>query len=239
MEAIIQGWLSIWLYVMTAIGIVLSVLVWQQRKEWSTLDLLCTLAIIVLILHVIEEWVLPGGLHYSYNIAHGSTLLSRYPMNRLTDMITNFGAVVLGCIVLKVWRFRKPAGIAVMMFSAFEVIIHITIGIQDMKIFNQYGMNTLYSPGLFTSLFGFLPICIGLAGYLFRKGNRPNVKQWIMAVAATVLLCFLLINLPEDLLGKEDSPYEFTNRGYYEQFGEQYEQDYGFTYFEADRIREE
>ena len=51
MEAIIQGWLSIWLYVMIAIGIVLSVLVWKKRKEWSSLNILCTLAIIVLILY--------------------------------------------------------------------------------------------------------------------------------------------------------------------------------------------
>lgn len=108
MEIIMQGWLSIWLYVMAAIGIILGVLVWKNKKKWSPINILCTLAIIVLVLHVIEEWVLPGGLHYSYNIAHGSTLLSRYPMNRLTDMITNFGAVVVGCIVLKVWGFRKP-----------------------------------------------------------------------------------------------------------------------------------
>lgn len=234
MEALIQGWLSIWLYVMTAIGILLGFFVWKNRKTWSTLNIFCTLAIIVLILHVIEEWVLPGGLHYSYNIAHGSTLLSKYPMNRLTDMITNFGAVVVGCIVLKIWGFRKPAGIAIMMFSAFELVIHLTIGIQDMQIFKTYGMNTLYSPGLITSLFGFLPICIGLAIHLFKeKGNRPNLKQWILAIVATVILSFLLINLPEAVLGKKNNPYEFTNRGYYEPFGEQYEHDNGMEYFES------
>ena len=147
-------------------------LVWKKRKEWSPLNILCTLAIIVLILHVIEEWVLPGGLHYSYNIAHGSTHLSRYLMNCLTDMITNFGAVVLGCIVLKFWGFRKPAAAAIMLFSAFEVIVHVTNGIQDMQIFGVYGMNTLYSPGLITSLFGFLPLCVGLAIYLFRCARQ-------------------------------------------------------------------
>lgn len=240
MEAIMQGWLSIWLYVMTAIGIVLGVLVWKRRKEWSPLNTLCTLAIIVLILHVIEEWVLPGGLYYSYNIAHGSTLLSRYPMNRLTDMITNFGAVVVGCIVLRCWGFRKPAGVAVMLFSAFEVIMHISIGIQDMQIFGAYGMNTLYSPGLITSLFGFLPVCVGLAIHLFKKKeNRPKLVQWIMAIAATAVLGFLLINLPEAALGKKDSPYEFTNRGYYERFGGQYEQDNNFEYFEPETVKKE
>ncbi len=235
MEKIINAWLSIWLYVMVGIGIFLGALVWKNRKRWDKINLLCTLAIIVLILHVIEEWVLPGGLHYSYNVAHGSSLLSRYPMNRLTDMITNFGAVVLGCVVLKLWGFRKSAGIAVMMFSAFEVVMHIAIGIQDMSIFGKYGMNVLYSPGLVTSLFGFLPVCVGLAVCLFKsKGERPRLVQWVMAIAATALLGALLINLPEALLGKEDSPYEFTDRGYYEQFGEQFERDEGFEYFKPD-----
>lgn len=232
METIIQDWLSIWLYVMAVIGIILGIRIWQNRKEWEKTNIFCGLAIIVLILHVLEEWVFPGGLHYSYNIAHGSSHCSLYPMNRLTDMITNFGAVVLGCIVLKVWGFRKPASIAVMLFSAFEVVVHVTIGIQDMRIFYTYGMNTLYSPGLITSLFGFLPISIALAVCLFKKKeDRPKITQWIMAISATVVLSFLLINLPETVLGKEDNPYAFTDRGYYEQFGEQYEQDNGFAYF--------
>ena len=79
-EAIMQGWLSVWLYVMAAIAVVLGYQVIKNRKTQSKLNIFCTLAIIVLVLHVIEEWVLPGGLHYSYNIAHGSELLSKYPM---------------------------------------------------------------------------------------------------------------------------------------------------------------
>ena len=199
---------------MTAIGIYLSYLTWKNRKTWDKVNILCTLAVVTLVLHVIEEWVFPGGLHYSYNIAHGSELLSRYPMNRLTDMITNFGAVVLGCVVLKVWGFRKPAAIAVMLFSFFEVFIHVSIGIQDMALFAPYGMNTLYSPGLITSLFGFLPIGLGLLIHFCKKENRPKLRQWVMAVAGTAVLCFLLINLPEMVLGNENTPYEFTDRGY-------------------------
>ncbi len=233
METVINAWLSVWLYVMAAIGIVLGVQIYKNRNAWDKINILCTFAIIVLVLHVIEEWVLPGGLHYSYNIDHGSSFLSRYPMNRLTDMITNFGGVVLGCIVLKIWGFRKPAGVAVMLFSAFEVIIHIVIGITSMKTFGDYGMNTLYSPGLLTSLFGFLPVVIGLARELFFSGKKsPTVKQWIMAVIVMFGFCFLLINLPEMLLGNENSLYEFTDRGYYEKFGEAYEKDNGVEYFE-------
>lgn len=231
METIINAWLSVWLYVMAAIAVFLGTQIYKNRKTWDKINILCTLAIIVLVLHVLEEWVFPGGLHYSYNIDHGSTVLSRYPMNRLTDMITNFGGVILGCVVLKFWGFRKPAGIAVMLFSAFEVVIHVVIGITSMKTFAQYGMNTLYSPGLVTSLFGFLPIVVGLAKELFfGKEKRPSVRQWVAAVVVMFGFCFLLINLLEMVLGDENSPYAFTDRGYYEQFGERYETDQEITY---------
>ncbi len=231
METIIQMWLSVWLYVMAGIGIVLGVCVWKSRNKWTSLNILCTLAVIVLVLHVLEEWVFPGGLHYSYNIDHGSEILSRYPMNRLTDMITNFGGVLLGCAVLKFRGFGKSAGIAIMLFSAFEVVIHIVIGITSLKTFGEYGMNTLYSPGLVTSLFGFLPIVIGLAAELFFSDKeRPTAKQWILAVTVMFALCFLLINLPEMLLGDKNSPYAFTDRGYYERYGTLYETEHNAVY---------
>ena len=230
METIINAWLSIWLYVMMDIGIYLTYLVWKNRKTWDMVNILCTLAVVVLVLHVIEEWVSPGGLHYSYNYSHGSSVLSTYPMNRLTDMITNFGGVLLGCIVLKFWGFRKPAGIAIMLFSAFEVVIHVVIGINSMETFGAYGMNTLYSPGLVTSLFGFLPITVGLAVTLYKFKPRPTILQHIMAIAAMFGFCFLLINLPEMVLGDENSPYVFTDRGYYEQYAEEFEADTGLAY---------
>lgn len=228
METVIQCWLSVWLYVMLAIGIVLIFLIAKNRKTWTEINILCTAAVVVLILHVIEEWVLPGGLHYSYNIDHGSDVLDCYPMNRLTDMITNFGGVLLGCIVLKFWGFGTSAGIAVMLFGAFETVIHIVIGITSLKTFGEYGMNVLYSPGLVTSLFGFLPITIGLARALLK--TKPKLKQWCIAVAVMFIFCFLLINLPEMLLKDKNSPYKFTDRGYYERYGEQYEKDSATTY---------
>ena len=43
-------------------------------------------------------------------------------------------------------------------------------------------------------------------------------------------LCFLLINLPEMVLGDENSPYVFTDRGCYERYAEEFEADYGLQY---------
>ena len=57
----------------------------------------------------------------------------QYLVAKLTDMITNFGGVVLGCIVLKCWGFKKPAAIAVMLFSFAEFVMHFAIGIQNVE----------------------------------------------------------------------------------------------------------
>lgn len=230
METFIQGWLAVWLYVMAAIAIVLAALIWKNRHKWTRLNILCSLAIIVLVCHVLEEWVWPGGLHYSYNITFGGDILSAYPMNRLTDMITNFGGVILGLIVLKVWGFRKSGGIAVLMFCCMEVFMHVSIGITDYGRFHQYGEVFMYDPGLITSLFGFLPLAILLVKELFFSGNLPKVKDWIIAVIATMVFAWLLISLPENLLKNENTPYRFTDRGYYETWGEQYEADNGLAY---------
>lgn len=47
METVINAWLSVWLYVMAAIGIVLAVRIWKNRKVWDEINILCALAIIV------------------------------------------------------------------------------------------------------------------------------------------------------------------------------------------------
>lgn len=230
MEKLINGWLSIWIYVMIVIAIILIIKVIKNKNGWSKLDIYCTLAIIVLVLHIIEEWVIPGGLHYSYNINHGSNILSSYSMNRLTDMITNFGGVILGCVILKYFRFNKSSGLAVMFFCFMEVLIHIFIGVQDLYIFYGYGARILYDPGLVTSIFGFLPLGILLGIDLFLNNSIPKLKDWLYAIVGTFVFAFLLINLPEDLLKQEDNPYYFTDRGYYEKYGKEYEKDNNLKY---------
>lgn len=80
---------------------------------------------------------------------------------------------------------------------------------------------------------------MGLGIHLFKKENRATVKQWVMAVAVMFGFCFLLINLPETVLGNEDSPYAFTDRGYYEKFAEEFEKDNGFTYGEHSYLIDE
>lgn len=205
-----------WLYVMMGIGIFLAV--WLAKK-WKTLDWcnrLGALAIIVLVLHVGEEWVLPGGFHYIYN--ENSPMPDRYPMNQLTDMITNFGGAVIGLVVLLIWGLNTGAGLAIGIFSLFEAVIHIVLATKSLNAFSSIGQTAFYAPGLNTALFGFLPLAIAYLMYFIFHKQKPKLKQWIGGIVALGLLSFLLVNLPEMLLKDENSPYAFVSHGYYDAY---------------------
>jgi hypothetical protein len=209
-----------WLYLMIGIGIFLSVWLAFHWKKYNWTNRLGTLAIIVLCFHVMEEWVLPGGFHFIYNLNADNPLASsgNYPMSQLTDMITNLGGAIVGMVVLFVWGLNDGAGIAIAIFSLFEAIIHVVLASKSLSAFGPYGQTAFYAPGLNTALFMFLPLAIAyLLHFIFRK-KKPSWKAWLGAVLSLASLSFLLVNLPEMLLKSEDSPYVFTNHGYYEQF---------------------
>ncbi len=205
-----------WLYVMAGVGIFLTV--WLARK-WKKLDWcnrLGALAIIVLVFHVFEEWVFPGGFHYIYN--EDSIAPERYPMNQLTDMITNFAGAIVGVIVLFVWGLNTGAGLAISLFSLFEAVIHIVLASKSLSAYSAMGQTAFYAPGLNTAFFGFLPLAIAYLLYFIFHKPKPNLKQWIGGILSLVLLSFLLVNLPEMLLKSEDSPYAFPTHGYYDAY---------------------
>ncbi len=203
-----------WLYLIGIIGMILGIVLVKNWTGYDWFERLGIIAIIVLVLHVYEEWVLPGGFHYIYNL--NSSNPSNYPMNQLTDMITNLGGVLLGVIVLRFWKFGKGAGIAIGLFSLFETVIHLVLANKSLKAFSSIGQTDFYAPGLNTALFGFLPVFVAYL-VVFIK-DKPSWKQVLGGVASLILLSFLFVNLPEMIFKDENSKFVFLNHGYYDGF---------------------
>ena len=104
-----------WLYCMLIMGVVLTVQLIIHWKDWTFLRKMGAFTVIVLVFHVMEEWVMPGGFHYYYNISSDAILRDRYPMNELTDMITNFGGALIWFILVQTDKYERKMSFAVML----------------------------------------------------------------------------------------------------------------------------
>lgn len=206
-----------WLYCMLIMGIVLAVQLIVNWKNWNILRKLGAFTVIVLVFHVCEEWVIPGGFHYFYNISSEAALRDRYPMNELTDMITNFGGALIWFILVQTDRYEQKMSFAVMLFSFAEVIIHILGASYSRMLLLDSGMySPFYTPGMLTALICWLPLGILYIVYFV----RAHIRKWdvIGGVVILIVLSILLITTPEGLLKSEDTPYVYDNAGWYEQY---------------------
>lgn len=215
MTQLLHSWLSVWLWVATAMGIAFTVLIIRKWNKWGWGDRLVALTVVWLVPHVWEEWVIPGGFHYVYN--SGSAVPDRYPMSELTDMLTNMGLLIFGMAVFAKWGARTVGVIAAMFFAALEVVAHTTLVFRSLSEFDGRGQTAWYAPGLVTALVGFLPLLIGFIFYIVRNRPRPSWRQWLLGAAMMGGLV-LIIFVPEVLLKDPQSPYPFPNHGYYQQF---------------------
>ncbi len=219
MERLNKAWLSIWLYVIALIsGIILGTLV-SHWSVWDWQTRLYAMAAALLPLHVLEEWKFPGGFHTMYNLMAGSdvTKADRYPMNRLSDMWTNFIGVIFSCIVLLVGV--NPVFCIMQIFLCLaEIAGHTNGAIYSLKNFRSKGKKTPYNPGFFTMFFGYLPIMIGLIITFFTL-QAPTALQWVIGLLGGVALGAFSLKFPEKVTADENSHYAYTwGNGYFEKY---------------------
>lgn len=214
-----KKWCSkIWIYVMCAIGIIMAILLTKNWSIWSIPMKVVALNAVILPLHVIEEWIIPGGFHYAYNINKGVTdekLLHKYPMNQLTDMLTNFIAEIFFCTLVFL-KVGASVAFGVMAFDIMEAFMHTLIGIRMKKQFKDKGKKTIYGPGSITAYFAQLPVGIFLAVWYFQNGL--TLSDVTIGIITMILGSICMINLPEGLLKKENNKYEFKDAGYFKKF---------------------
>ena len=184
-------------------------------------------AAIIIPFHVIEEWKLPGGLHYIYNVIFGSKemgskYLDRYPMSRLTDMITNIGLELfpLAFLVMSlVAGLSNEMAICITLFSLLEVMAHTLVGIYSFIRYRKAGKRSIYCPGIGTSYTLFLPAAI----YLIWAMPQLTVRNWIGALIAFAIMCICCVPLAEIPLKKwvlkqENDAFAFISPKHYAKF---------------------
>lgn len=216
-QRIIQLWLSIWLYViiLTA-GIILGCLACNW-KIWDTGTKLYALATALLPIHVLEEWHFPGGFHTMYNLMKNSNSTDRYPMNQLSDMWTNFIGVIFGCFVLIIGV--SPVFLIMQLFlCCAEIFGHFNGGIFVYKRFEKDGKKTIYNPGLFTTLFGYIPIAVGILVCLFTS-YVPTMLETVIALLCSIILGGFSLSGIENICKDENTPFGYTwGSGYFSKY---------------------
>ena len=206
-----------WLYCMLIMGVVLTVQLIIHWKDWTFLRKMGAFTVIVLVFQVMEEWVMPGGFHYYYNISSDAILRDRYPMNELTDMITNFGGALIWFILVQTDKYERKMSFAVMLFGYAEVAIHVLGASSSRTLLLESGVySPFYGPGMLTALVCWLPLAVVYTAYFVK--TRVKLRDVIGGGVILVVLSILLITMPESLLKNENTPYVFDNAGWYEQY---------------------
>lgn len=183
----------------------------------------------IMAFHVLEEWKFPGGLHYFYNTSifrpKDERLFepARYPMSRLTDMITNVGLQWIP-IIYGVLCFFLPlsnaVALCVMLLCFMEVFAHTAGGIATYLWYRNMGKRTIYHTGLATSVLMFLPVGVFLTTQL----SGVTGADWLWCVVLFAIMCCVCVPLTETPLKKwvrkqEPGLFAFEDAKYYMRYG--------------------
>lgn len=209
---------SCWVPMVGAIGAMALVFCAAKWRSLSVTRKISSVFVIVLALHMIEEYALPGGFHYVFNVVQGSTNGNAYPLNTLSAMVTNLTAE----IVFAVFMFKgveKPwIELLIAFFGIAQTIIHVVFGVMAFGMFQDAGMAFPYTPGMANSVLLMLPLSIYCIVRL-RKSEELDKRQVLLAVLAAAFLIIGLIRVPVMVLGSDPSTaYVFADAGFYQQF---------------------
>ena len=209
---------KLWLYVMYTIGAVMTIFLIIHWNDWTFPIKFMALSTIILPAHVFEEWQFPAGFHYQYNTSKGTEekSLNCYPMNRLTDMITNFVGELMFILLILINFDKNGVVLAITFFSFLECFIHTKFGILMWKKLKEKGKRTIYGPGSATAYLGFGPLLVIGIYYLAHIGI--TVGSLMTAILLLFIMLVGMIVIPEGLLKRKDNKYTFPNAGYYENF---------------------
>lgn len=204
-----------------ALTLVITIATLINWETWSDeVKILASVAALIPV-HVIEEWVFPGGFHYHYNLLMKSKEPNSTPMCRLSDMFTNllttvmYALLTIYCLI----RGSVPAGLllATLCFSALEVFAHTLFGTLMYFRFHDKGKTTIYGPGSITAYLGFG--VIGTLSWYSIRSIQIQGSDIALCLIVLGIILFLFILIPENIIKRvKKTPYAFESAGYYQRF---------------------
>ena len=216
-----NAWCSrAWIKFASILTFIMTAAILLNNKNWSDeLKIIAAIAALIPV-HVIEEWVFPGGFHFQYNLLFGSKQVDRYPMCRLSDMFTNLIATFfyIAMTVFFAFRGNVPSGAlaGTAVFCALEVVIHTAMGIMMYFRFKSKGKTTIYGAGSITAYLGFG--VIGILSLQCLSSREIGKSDWFLCFGILAFIAVVCILIPENLIKNKNSPYYFESAGYYERF---------------------
>ena len=198
-------------------------------KIWSTeLKIIASIAALIPI-NVLEEWIFPGGFNYQYNLfLYNSNQPDRYPMNRISDMITNLEATIGYAIVTIIYANIESKGgylpsgfiMGTFIFCSLEIIVHTSFGVKAYFTFKKEGKTTIYRLGSITAYSGFGVFGCILIHSLIDRINEKLIfnYDWVIMIGEVLFILVCCILVPENAIKKKDNEYYFKTNGYFDRF---------------------
>ena len=199
-------------YILGFVMFVVSVFFW---KGWGMPRRFLALIAITLPIHVFEENTYPDGFHYMMNLVQKSENPNAGPMNKLSNMISNFGGEIL-FLILVIWGGNIGSSILVAFFGIGESIVHTLFGFLTYRELKIKGMKTIYGPGSLSAYLTMLPVSVYTISWLLTQNiTKTDLLTGIFLIACVIAL---LIRMPIMLFGKFQPEYEFKSSGYFGKF---------------------
>ena len=178
------------------------ILAWN---EIVFLQKLLILNFIVVLLHQFEEYSWPGGFPAVANMVlmpNSSVKPDRYPLNQNSSMVANL-------IFAYVFYLLPVFFSNVIWLGLATVLIGVIAQFIGHAVFVNIKLKSLYSPGVATDVFGWLPIGVIYVHYILAN-NLVDLWGWLLAVVWAAVFMFLnFIVIEQKLLGDKNSPYPF------------------------------
>ena len=208
-----------WLHATYFLGIVMFNVFIINWGVWDVPQKLMCLLTIFLPLHVFEELTWPNGFQFMMNkLMQKSDNPLAYPENRLTDMITNFGAELLLIVLTFITPMLGNKGVVFAVFFGIgETVVHTIFSIITLNHYKSKGKKTLYSPGLVTAWCLLLEVSTYGIYWLMTSGTFVKTDLWGLAFVAFLII--FMIRLPFIISNKiKSTKYAYTEMGYFEKY---------------------